>query len=288
MIRKYLSQRFPYEENKWKIILPVSLFVGLFMLVFQPFGLSELEMEFKTLVLTGFGVVTLIVLIFNLIFIPSLFPKAFNEESWIVWKELLFLLWILFTVGLGNLLYSSYTMGFNLSLSNVIIFQTFTVAVGIIPVTVLVLLKQNYLRRKNEGDARILNTSLERHLHKDAGDPKVTLVSENEKDNISLSIDDLLYVKSDGNYITVGYLKDSQHGKVMLRQTMKYATGRLAAYPQIFQCHRSWLVNLDRIDRVTGNSQGLRLIMEGFDADIPVARNQSPEVRRRITMERDL
>ena len=61
-------------ENKWKLILPISLFIALFMLIFKPFGLSELEIEFRWLILAGYGAVTFIILILDLLILPLIFP----------------------------------------------------------------------------------------------------------------------------------------------------------------------------------------------------------------------
>jgi hypothetical protein len=160
-IRKYLFQCYPNEGNVWRVIIPISMFIGLFIIVFQPFGLNDLESDHKFLILAGFGLVTFVILIINLILIPALFLNIFKEEKWTVLKELVFLMWILFTVGLGNLLYSSWTMEFRLSVSNILIFQSYTLAVGIIPITVLTLVKQNFLKRKNEESADQLSSVLD-------------------------------------------------------------------------------------------------------------------------------
>jgi len=285
LIRNYLSQRYPYEENKWKLIIPISLFIGLFMVIFQPFGLNDVGTQLKFLMLAGYGLVTFIILISNLVLIPALFPNTFREEKWTIGKELFFLLWILFTVGLGNLLYSTWVMDFLLTLNNMLIFQAYTLVVGIIPITALTLIKQNYLKHKNEERAKIISSSLAGLTQNEPTAEKVKFGSDTGKEQVSLLVSDLLFIKSDGNYITVGYLRNGKMTKTMLRNTMKYAADLMEPYPFILQCHRSWLVNLGRIKKVSGNSQGLRLLVEGFDEEIPVARNQSASFRKKITRE---
>jgi uncharacterized membrane protein YidH (DUF202 family) len=235
--------------------------------------------------LTGYGLVTFIILIFDLILIPALFPKAFSEEKWTIIKELFFLLWILFTVGLANLLYSSRVMDFRLTLNNMLIFQAYTLVIGIIPITALILVKQSYLKHKNEASAKIITASLAGMAHNEPAAGQVKISSDSGKEQVSLLVSDLLFIKSEGNYITVGYLRNGRMTKTMLRNTMKYAADLMEPYTYILQCHRSWLVNLGRIKKVSGNSQGLRLVVEGFDEEIPVARNQSASFRQKITRE---
>jgi len=282
IISKYLSQRYPLEENTWKIIIPISVFIGLFMIIFQPFGLDDLILKYKVFKLAGYGLVTFFVLIINLVLIPRLFPVRFKEEKWTVLREILFLLWILFTVGLGNLLYSSLTMGFTLTTGNLLIFQAYTLAVGIIPVTVLTMIKQNYLNRKNRESARVITSSIKEHQIYHGMEREIRISSENEKEYAVMAVQDLLFIKSDGNYITVGYLKSGKITRTLLRNTMKYAVDLLEPYPFLFQCHRSWLVNLHRISEVLGNSQGLRIIIDGFGEEIPVARKIMTGFRQAI------
>ncbi|MCU0370668.1 MAG: LytTR family transcriptional regulator [Bacteroidales bacterium] len=280
MKRPYLLQQYPFEGNKWRIIIPISVFIGLFMIVFQPFGLSSLDISHKHLLLAGYGLVTLVILVFNLVVLPAIFPQTFSDEHWMIWKELLFLPWILLTVGLGNLLYSNWTLGFRISLTNMMIFQAYTLSIGLIPITTLILIKQNYLKRKNEEKAEAISEAIILHKAEKNSGGQVEFFSDNEKENLTVQVDDLLFIKSDGNYITVGYLKGKKPARILLRNTMKYAANLLAPFPFIFQCHRSWLVNLHKISHVTGNSQGLRLMLDGFEEDIPVARTNTAAFRQ--------
>jgi hypothetical protein len=283
-LTKYFTQRYPIEENVWKIIIPISLFVGLFMLIFQPFGLDGLQSSNKYLILSGYGLVTFLVLIVNLLLIPSVLPALFREENWTVLKEIFFLLWILFTVGLANLLYSSWTMGFPLSFTNILAFQTYTLAVGILPITTIILVKQHYLKRKNEVNAEILSHSInERHASLSSGQI-VLFSSDNVRENLELVADHILYIKAEGNYITIAYLKNGKIARTLFRNTMKYAADLLASNPSFYQSHRSWIVNLNRISGISGNSQGLRLRLESFDEEIPVARNNTA-IFKKIMME---
>ena len=253
------------------------------MLIFQPFGLDDLEMRFKGLMLAGYGMVTFLVLIIDLLLLPMLVPKLFSGEKWIFFREIVSLLWILFTVGLANLVYSAITLGFTLSFSNVMIFQAYTLAIGLIPVIALTLIKLNYLKRKNVEAAEQITATLVPHEFSNLPGQQVQFLGENQKEELKVNADDILFIKSEGNYITIGYLKSGRLSQALLRNTMKYAADRMAAFPNHYQCHRSWMVNLHRINRVGGNSQGLKIMLKDFDEDIPVARKNTTGFREKIT-----
>ena len=54
----------------------------------------------------------------------------------------------------------------------------------------------------------------------------------------------------------------------------------LSAYPQVFlRCHRSFIVNIEQIKQVKGNSQGVNLMLgDGIDY-VPVSRTNIPRLK---------
>lgn len=98
----YLNQPFPKSESKWKVIISISLFVALFLIIFRPFGINFFQSNFKLLILSGYGLVTFCILIIDLIILENIFIKLFNERNWKIWKEFIWLFWVIFTIGLGK------------------------------------------------------------------------------------------------------------------------------------------------------------------------------------------
>jgi len=96
---------------------------------------------------------------------------------------------------------------------------------------------------------------------------------------VTIDLSGLVAIRSDGNYITVFYFHKGKLISSLLRKTMKNAEDDLAPFPGLYKCHRSWLVNLGKVSRVSGNSQGLRLHIDGMEVEIPVARANSAELR---------
>jgi hypothetical protein len=267
--------------SRWRIILPISVFVGLFMTIFQPFGLGELPGGVKALFLPGYGAITFLILAVDMVLIPAALPGLYREEQWTVGKEILNLTWILFSVGLGNLLYTSAWSAIPVSLETVLTFQGFTLAVGMIPISVLTILKHNYLHKRNRLAAEKLTFSISSSSRIPPAESPVPLQfsSDNGKENLKIYLGDLLFIRADGNYITVFFSRDKTVQSVLLRNTMLHAEELAAPYPALFKCHRSFLVNTGRITRVKGNSQGYRLLLEGLKDEIPVSRKNSGKLK---------
>ena len=65
----------------------------------------------------------------------------------------------------------------------------------------------------------------------------------------------------------------------LLRMTMKQAEEVTGGSPLVVKCHRAFLVNLRKVVKVSGNSQGYRLLLEGCPEEIPVSRAYSKQVK---------
>ena len=102
------------------------------------------------------------------------------------------------------------------------------------------------------------------------------------RESLELDSKDLLYVESNGNYIRVNYQKAGKNVQCLLRATMKQAEEVTAVCPLVLKCHRAFLVNIRKVVKVNGNSQGYRLLLEGCPEEIPVSRGYSKQVKELI------
>lgn len=78
---------------------------------------------------------------------------------------------------------------------------------------------------------------------------KDALFIKDEYQYVKIVLSDIDYIKSDGNYVEIF----SQGSKRVLKETLKNMEAKL---PQgdFFQAHRSYLVNVHKIESITGNS----------------------------------
>ena len=272
MIREYLKQPYPIIESKWKLIVSISAFVPLFIFVFQPFQLSELHSDSKIYIISGYGLVTFVILTFNLFTIPIILKKQFKENGWTVQKQIILVVWIIYTIGLANFLYSSiFFAGFR-SIWGLAIFQMYTLTIGVFPTVIITILGQNARLAYNLKCANDLNNTLEFKAN-ESGEQQVCIVADNEKDRFDVSLSNLLYIESTGNYIEVYYLKEDKPANLLLRCALKRAEAQLEKHPAMFKCHRAFIVNINKIIQLKGNSQGVRLILKNLNIEIPVSRN---------------
>ena len=275
MIKDYINQPYPLSENKWRNIILISLFVGFFILIFQPFGISNYNAEWRYYFEMGYGIVTFCVLIIDLFIFPLFLDEWFVSHKWTVKKQIIWQIWILFSIGLGNFLYSSFFLHFSDGFKGFLIFQFYTVVVGILPILMTTVLHQNALLSQNLRLANDFNTGFNFSKEILPSNEKIHFMSENNKDKLDLNLSDFIYLGSNGNYIQVFYLVNNEPKNLMLRNTLKQIEEQVKENPSIIKCHRAFLVNKDKILTVKGNSQGLRLVLKGTNTEIPVSRNYS-------------
>lgn len=78
----------------------------------------------------------------------------------------------------------------------------------------------------------------------------------------SLKKNDLLYLEAADNYVIIHYLDNGKDSNYMIRNSLKNMEEELM--PQaILRCHRSYMVNFDRVKIVRKEKDGLVLELEG-------------------------
>jgi hypothetical protein len=284
-----LSKPYPKDTTiKRKLIFALlfGLFVFLFLFFFQPFGINEWVIQYKVLLLAGYGLITTIALLFHFLLVERMFPKWFAEENWKVWKEIIWVLWIIFFIGTCNLLYSKWQAGFSFTFMNFISYQWITLLIGLFPVIVGTLINYARLQAKNLKAAIELNKVIEadvRPMEIIDGKSLIELTGEGARESIHLTLENILYIEAADNYVEVVWLENNMIQKKLLRNTLKNLEHTFSKMPQIFRCHRSFIINLTHVIKVSGNSQGYKLHFANLEKEIPVSRQFNEIIREKIS-----
>ena len=175
------------------------------MMIFQPFGLSNYNVTFRPVFEAGYGLVTFIVLIIDLFLLPFFLKDFFVPQKWTVLRQISWQIWILFSIGLGNFIYSSSFLHYVNQFNALLIFQFYTLVVGTIPILVITILHQNSLLSQNLKLAREMNSDLDSSNKIFSINEMIRIVSENSKDKLEVPVSDFIYLGSTGNYIPGDY-----------------------------------------------------------------------------------
>jgi len=267
---KILNKPYPFSDDlKYNtiIIFLISIGVFAFLWLFQPFDIGNLAVKQKYYLIVGFGFITFLALSLNLLLVPSLFPKKFSSAVWNIKKEILWNLWILFTILVGYFFYTNFlgVMKFNFDMVIKLVLT------AILPITGLIIVNHNKMLRSHLRLTDELNKRLKEH--KQVQEKIIHFASDYQKDSLALKVNSLLFVRSADNYIEVFWKDGDTVKSQMVRCSMTSAETTVKEHKFIVKCHRSYIVNINYIDRFEGNSQGYKLYFENVNFPIPVARS---------------
>lgn len=290
---KILQQPYPFGEKSNIRLLIQSIgegtFIALFLIFFQPFGVSEWQDPNKNWYLVGYGLITTLCGIILRFMVFKTLPKYHNENSWNVGKEILSIMMLILMIAAGNVVYSNFVFKLENSISSFFGMLLAVMIIGVFPATFGVML--NYIIQLKKYNQPIIvhhhtsevtlveQISENKTPNADQRNVVLKLIAENEKDSIELSPDSLYFIESSDNYSTVFYEKQGKLQKELLRSSLTRLESQISS-ENIVRCHRSFIVNLDKVEKVTGNAQGYKLHLEAPELLVPVARKYSEVVER--------
>jgi len=269
---KFLNRPYPFNDDlKYNsiIIFFISVGVFVFLLLFQPFNISLLETREKYYFMLGLGFITFCTLCVNLLFLPSIFTKMFSNTVWNIKKEIIWNIWILFTISSGYYFFCR-KIGILEFEFNIVI--TLLLA-AVFPISALIIINHSRILRLHLKFATELNKKLKDN--KLIQEKIVHFDSDYQKDSLSVKVSLILFVRSANNYIEVFWKENETVKSQMVRCSMTKAEQVLKEDRFIFKCHRSYLVNINYIEKVEGNPQGYKLFFEKVDFPVPVSKNFS-------------
>ena len=88
----------------------------------------------------------------------------------------------------------------------------------------------------------------------------------------SIKKENLFYLEAAENYVNICYLNKGKVSKYMLRETLKKAEENFAG-TEIIRCHRSYIVNFEKVKVIRKDKDGLTLELDNTSViDIPVSK----------------
>ena len=272
---KTLRKPHPFIFNAGSVLLP-GVITLLILLVLAPFGFEQLTWGFRLGVSTAIAAITSLSVLLVMLLIKKIYPSF--ESVWTVGKELGLIVSVVMVIALlifAFLLASDLTQ----EKAGVLFREVFlkTIAISVLPITVVVLFEQYRYQKQQALEARLLSESLT------APDQLPVLIpfhAENGSMEMQLKDAELLYLKAEGNYVEVFYY-DQVLRKKLIRNRLKNLMEKLPP-GQFFHCHKSFVVNRSNILGVEGNARNFVLKLRNTDQPIPVSRAKSEALRQFI------
>jgi hypothetical protein len=280
-----LKRPFPFflnnDRGNFMLIVGVSIFTYTFLEVFKPFG-EDLP---ESLEVPLYALITFAVMNFNLLLLPRLAPRLFDNAQWTLGKYILFNLYNLVSISLIISISHYFTRDLAdcppfLTSFAVDLWKTF--AIGIFPLVVITFSLENMLLNQALKAGQQATGRL-REYRKRAqveGSSKVTVHSET-RETVDIELTAFLFAQAENNYCELFWLDNEEVRSKLIRSTLKNLEDQIGK-GNILRCHRSYLVNLEQVAEVSGNTNGYRLHIPMVAGDIPVSRTLGKDILERI------
>ena len=275
---RFLNKPYPLNDDlkhNAKIVLFLSIGVFAFLSLFQPIGISAFSRKDIMYLVFGIAASLFVILTLNLIVLPSSFPRFFNSSRWNIKKEIGWDLWMLLSISSCALLVYSKILGpTGIAFTDVLK----VILIGSVPVALLIVINYNRMLRSNLKSAQLLNEKLIEKRERSRR--LIHFESEYKNDEITLNPESILAIKSADNYVDIFYEREGILRKHTIRSTLSKTEAITVNCGFLFRCHRSYIVNIQRIAEVHGNPQGYTLYIENLDFPVPVSHMYIMEFKR--------
>ena len=206
-------------------------------------------------------------------------PNSFREEAWTVGKEISLWVTILLLIGIANFFLREliYDNPNNFSFRYLVTEVVNTFIIGSFFAVIAVMANYIYLLRSNAKNSLKWNELIDTPSHANKSKSRITITAQNEKDKLVFRNADFLFAKSDGNYVEF-FIKKENGGisREITRNTLTNVEEQFLNYKYILKVHRSYIVNLQHVQSVSGNAQGYKLTLSNTNIPVPVSRTYIP------------
>lgn len=272
-IFSFTSYPYPKSESQKEILISsisVGILIYLFLIIFQPFGTDQFQHSYKYLLLFPYSI------IFGASFyVINLLTLKLN--TWNLGSEFVKISCILFLASIPSYFYNSLILSHvKLDFTNYLYMLMYTFAIGIPIAIIYVLSRYIYLKKGHENTALRISTQLE-EIHNTPHPNKKRLEISTGATQLKIFEDDFICSQSLENYCAIYYTDHDSVKKVLLRISSSKLLDQVETY-SIKKCHRSYIVNLNKVKDIKGNAQGYKLSLHDLDFSIPISRSFAPSI----------
>lgn len=281
MMTKKIDEFLRRLREQLQLFLTICFGVFLFVLFFQPFDLEHFDFNNRLLLVAGLGVIVFLFLIFASLIFPRLLLGYSRGESSTPLTS--------FLRGIVFLALSATAFAFYLRYVGLVNI-TFYIMIKIILICmvppIILRLHEAFKRLKLHAQNPEENKSpaeeeMETKVEETENQQEklITLVSDNQSEELTLPDEDIVYIKSADNYVEVLYYKNKELKKELLRTTMKHMERQLKKFSNFMRCHRTFIINIRHVDKLTHINQNFHLILKNISEPVPVSRQYLLKVK---------
>ncbi len=273
----FLNTSFPFINSfrhQFLIGIILGFFIGFLVIFLEPMGANNYSNPYKNLYFAGYGG---IVFISYLLFVSfsNVYTHFLHVWKWL--EEILFSFLFISTVIVVAFFYTELCI--NKSTERLQLdwflwwYQNMFLSFGVLISILMIALRRHY---------GVKPVSKEESVH-----PEVVLSKEVirikgmlKKDILECALTDVVFVKSEDNYVSIFYITSEGIKEKMLRGTLKHIHSQL---PTLIRVHRSFIINPTHVEELRGNAQNGKVYLRGVETPIAVSKTYFERIKNELS-----
>ncbi len=262
----FLNKSFPYDSSSRTHIFIGSI-LGMFVLFIifflKPFDSGGSSFSYKTIFFLIYGLIIFITYFAS--HLVSIFYYK-RTQSWKLFEEIIFcLLFIVVSIVLG-FFYTEKIINKNPDRINMYHFlgwfKTIFSSFGTLLFILTIVLRKKYT------DASLKHAPADLKSDNLMKSKSITITSSLKKEDFTVDEANIVYIKSESNYVLISFSDNNELKEKLLRSTLSNVSAQL---PTFIKIHRSYIVNPNFILSLKGSKQNAKLQLKDLDLTIPVS-----------------
>ncbi len=271
-LRVFSYSALPIPIKYGLIFLPGCL-LSCAILYFHPLPHAELPLLQKKLLILGLTIPTTLALMIT-VFILPIFTK---NRNWSLYQKLVYLIYTLNLIFVFNTIYALLFFKPIFKEMNILSLWGVIISSASFGTIYPLLLARAHLQRNRTREGKQLSSSISHFPQTVKHTPNahlrfITFYSKNHREIFRVREKDLIFLRALENYVAIYYLSNHHLAKYLIRNTLKNIEKQLSKHKTIARCHKSYIVNLNRVQDIQGNAKGYKLTLDFVPEKIPVSR----------------
>ncbi|MEP0263141.1 LytTR family DNA-binding domain-containing protein [Dokdonia sp.] len=272
----FLNAPFPFIKSfRYHFLIGVSLgfFIGFLVIFLEPMGANNYSDPYKNLYFAGYGgIVFLSYLLF--VSLSNVYMHFLKVWKWL--EEILFSFLFISIVIVITFLYTELCI--NKSTERLQLdwflwwYQNMFLGFGILVSILMIVLRRYYglkpLSKEEITSSKISNVK------------EVTVKGALKKDVFECVLTDILFVRSEDNYVFISHLTPDGIKEKMLRSTLKNIHAQL---PDLIRIHRSFIIHPIHVKELRGNAQNAKIYLKGVENPITVSKTYFESIKKELS-----
>lgn len=273
----FLNTSFPFIKSfrhQFLIGIALGFFIGFLVIFLEPMGANNYSNPYKNLYFAGYGgIVFLSYLLF--VSFSNVYMHFLHVWKWL--EELLFSFLFISTVIIVTFFYTELCI--NKSAERLQLdwflwwYQNMFLSFGVLISILMIVLRRYY---------GVKSGSKEKSIHPETIPNKavIRIKGQLKKDVLACALTDIVFVKSEDNYVSIFYRTSEGVKEKMLRGTLKHIHSQV---PTLIRIHRSFIINPTHLEELRGNAQNGKVYLKGIETPITVSKTYFESIRNELS-----